>query len=746
VLNLADQLGLLYFEEPGGYLCGGGDDLCFALVREKWLRMVRRDRNHPSLVIFNMMNEAGAPPERAFRDLADAHKLDPTRVMTWTSAWAKPAGPDPVKLHMRPYDDTQYTEGWRDIHNALGPGVYQDGFYHDPNEYLRRDDNRAEVVFWGEEGAIGTPPRLARIVNELGSDPNNNGWDGARYRAWARAYEDFLDQKQLRPYFPTLDALTASIGDVSFYYQGRAIENVRINDVTDGYVINGWEAEIQENHSGIVDCFRNFKGHPEVLAAYNRPCYVAVKLRTKVGQVPLDTVADFYMINEVNLHGAYVLVVEAVDPQGRRVWDHRFDVQLAGGDTYGELLQANVAIPLNAGPGRYVVRARLEAGSGSPRPPADSKGQDEAFLVDWQSAPVSANGAVFEKGTVLRDFLKRAKQITLPPLTDDLPKLDYILVGDSDPTPSRPIPADVLTDPNGQPGLRGEYFKGMNFDTPVLQRVDPGVSFDFGEQGPAPEVGGQRFSARWTGHLRAPETGKYVLLTASDDGVRVWLDNQRIIDEWRNQQAHPLPGPAVELQQGHEYDLRVEYFQNSGGASIHLTWIPPSAGAEQAKLMQGLLRRVSEDGTTAIFLERTEEWAQRLADAGLVKYRGMLEEETVWMGGNTFVRQHPLVAGLPANGAMNWEYQSLVNYGVRRYGLLLDGEEVVAAGISDHQPRVATSLGIVRHGRGRIVLSTLPITPALTLSADPAAKLPPGPLDVPRKLLMNCLEYAAQRP
>ena len=129
VFDKADELGLLYFEEPGGYTSNGGDALCFALAREKLLRMVKRDRSRPSLIIYNMINEEqGVPGERHKKDMADAHRLDPTRTIVYTSGWAKD-GDDAIKLHMRPYDDRQYIRGWCDIHNACGPGVYRDQFY-----------------------------------------------------------------------------------------------------------------------------------------------------------------------------------------------------------------------------------------------------------------------------------------------------------------------------------------------------------------------------------------------------------------------------------------------------------------------------------------------------------------------------------------------------------------------------------------------------------------------------------------
>ena len=82
------------------------------------------------------------------------------------------------------------------------------------------------------------------------------------------------------------------------------------------------------------------------------------------------------------------------------------------------------------------------------------------------------------------------------------------------------------------------------------------------------------------------------------------------------------------------------------------------------------------------------------------------------------------------------EYQDLVNYGAPSYGLLLEGEDAVAACITGHTPQLATTVGVVSLGKGEIVLSTLDIPRAI-----PG---PPGSHDVPKLLLMNFLEYTGQ--
>ena len=120
VLDYADELGLLYFEEPGGnqYPISHFNDnnkqskFYFAYRNEKLARMIKRDRNHPSLVIYNLHNERGAWPQvQDYAQMRMAHSLDPTRILTYNSS----NGENPeneanarFKLHLMPNDTTFY--------------------------------------------------------------------------------------------------------------------------------------------------------------------------------------------------------------------------------------------------------------------------------------------------------------------------------------------------------------------------------------------------------------------------------------------------------------------------------------------------------------------------------------------------------------------------------------------------------------------------------------------------------------
>jgi beta-glucosidase len=133
-----------------------------------------------------------------------------------------------------------------------------------------------------------------------------------------------------------------------------------------------------------------------------------------------------------------------------------------------------------------------------------------------------------------------------------------------------PIPVSVLRTPDGKPGLRGDYFKGIELKgEPVLTRIDDGVNFDFGT--PVPGLGSQYFSVRWTGILKPAEAGEYELGATGDDGYRLWLDDKLLVEDWSSH------GPTtrtvkVALEKGRLYALKMEYFQAGGGAVAKLVW------------------------------------------------------------------------------------------------------------------------------------------------------------------------------
>ena len=111
--------------------------------------------------------------------------------------------------------------------------------------------------------------------------------------------------------------------------------------------------------------------------------------------------------------------------------------------------------------------------------------------------------------------------------------------------------------------------------TLITIRTDPTVNFNWGGGAPASGVTNDYFSVRWTGQVLAPTSGTYRFATTSDDGVRLWVNGQLLIDNWTQHAPTINTSPAMTLTAGVRYDIRLEFYERVGGAQIQLRWTPP---------------------------------------------------------------------------------------------------------------------------------------------------------------------------
>ncbi|MGD1994385.1 MAG: PA14 domain-containing protein, partial [Anaerolineae bacterium] len=119
-------------------------------------------------------------------------------------------------------------------------------------------------------------------------------------------------------------------------------------------------------------------------------------------------------------------------------------------------------------------------------------------------------------------------------------------------------------------GWRGEYFDDRNLTgAPTLVRDDAAVNFDWGTAAPASSLPSEGFSVRWSQTLSFP-AGVYRFAVLADDGVRVWLDGERIIDQWHD--ATGVTYTAERTLSAGNHSLRVEYYENRGAAKIRFWW------------------------------------------------------------------------------------------------------------------------------------------------------------------------------
>jgi hypothetical protein len=134
------------------------------------------------------------------------------------------------------------------------------------------------------------------------------------------------------------------------------------------------------------------------------------------------------------------------------------------------------------------------------------------------------------------------------------------------------------------PGLTGQYFNdpgdGTHFATLKLTRVDNSVNFNWSGS-PGTGVNSNNFSVRWTGQVQAPVSGNFVFTTVSNDGIRVWVNGQQVINNWTAHSSNATNNSAaVALTAGVKYTITVEYYDRSGSAVAQLKWSYPGQATQ----------------------------------------------------------------------------------------------------------------------------------------------------------------------
>jgi len=143
----------------------------------------------------------------------------------------------------------------------------------------------------------------------------------------------------------------------------------------------------------------------------------------------------------------------------------------------------------------------------------------------------------------------------------------------------------VATNEAGQKvnGLRGDYFNGHELQgEPAWSRIDSVIDMHWDVGSPmklddpaSMPIENDYFSIRWTGQLIAPVSGEYELGIISDDGCRMFINGNKIVDGFYQHGTEEFSS-KIELEAGKSYDIVVEYFETIGGALVHLVWTPPN--------------------------------------------------------------------------------------------------------------------------------------------------------------------------
>jgi hypothetical protein len=134
-------------------------------------------------------------------------------------------------------------------------------------------------------------------------------------------------------------------------------------------------------------------------------------------------------------------------------------------------------------------------------------------------------------------------------------------------------------------GLTGQYFNGsstnyadsLNFNPAnlALTSLDPTIDFVWGAASP-PITNSGGYTVRWSGQVQPQYSETYTFIARTGDGAKLWVDDHLLIDNWTLQGPTDSDG-SITLLGGVRYNLRLEYFNGSGGnGEAHLAWLSPS--------------------------------------------------------------------------------------------------------------------------------------------------------------------------
>lgn len=145
--------------------------------------------------------------------------------------------------------------------------------------------------------------------------------------------------------------------------------------------------------------------------------------------------------------------------------------------------------------------------------------------------------------------------------------------------PPAPLAANLSLPPTTGNGLLAQYYEGLDLTNLRAVRIDPSINFNWNDGSPAPSLPPDLFSVRWTGQVQPQHSETYTFYTYSDDGVRLWVNGQLLIDNWTNHAPTEDFG-TITLNAGQRYDIRMEYYEFNGGATSQLLWSSPSQSKE----------------------------------------------------------------------------------------------------------------------------------------------------------------------
>jgi len=256
---------------------------------------------------------------------------------------------------------------------------------------------------------------------------------------------------------------------------------------------------------------------------------------------------------------------------------------LAPGTTYywriDEVNDANMASPWKGDVWSFSIPPKIAY---NPNPAEGAKFIDLEAELSWTAGFGSKLHTVYfgDDFDVVNNATGGAPQGTtiFTPGTLELEKAYYWRVDEFDAITTHKGDVWTFTTMRAGGGVKGEYFNNTDLSgVPALTRIDPQINFYWNPgPNPPPGINEDNFSVRWTGELEAVFSEPVTFITGSDDGVRLYLDGELIIENWTIHDRTEDRSDPIELVADQTYSIVLEGYEGSGEAEWQLYWQSPS--------------------------------------------------------------------------------------------------------------------------------------------------------------------------
>ena len=381
LLETADKMGLLVYEEPGGFdpaidITGkvwGEKSFEGRLMAEQCLRMAKRDRHHVSVAGYILANEREEFDLLRKNIMIDMHELDPSKLIVNQSG-GHPGGAGGQIPHIRPYDKKFRLDYFGD-HTVSAEERFMEFEFHGHQGPIDRwgthkwgridplaHDN---IIYWGEVRCYTGPDNWFEINGQAERlQDGRAGYDRGNSENLAMKTKIYFEQNRFDRLkgsgIESPSDLSVQAGKGIMYSDGRLGQIIMSNNSADGYAINGWSggsfvlpqgySSSMEWYSALTDEGRNLKGPAEDLSYWIRPLQIAIFRMNGKYFEPGDTIElKIDLINEGVLKaGSYDYRIGITDGAGKSTgFKLEGSIDVEGGDCYAQSIAKKLLVPVS---------------------------------------------------------------------------------------------------------------------------------------------------------------------------------------------------------------------------------------------------------------------------------------------------------------------------------------------------------------------------------------------------------------